>query len=93
MLLKNWKLETHLSLDQRKRILGGLQILQKDICFDSTTNTALIKSHSKKNNNPDIYYVTLEKCDCVDFNRRGLPCKHMYALCFAIDRNTPLNNI
>lgn len=28
----------------------------------------------------NVYDVSLLKCDCVDFQRRQLPCKHMYRL-------------
>ena len=28
----------------------------------------------------DIYIVSYESCTCKDFTRRGLPCKHMYAI-------------
>jgi hypothetical protein len=28
----------------------------------------------------DVYTVTCASCDCMDFKRRGVPCKHMYAV-------------
>lgn len=28
----------------------------------------------------DLYTASLEKCSCADFERRGLPCKHMIRL-------------
>lgn len=31
------------------------------------------------------YCTTLTKCDCVDFQRRALPCKHMYRLAHEFD--------
>lgn len=31
------------------------------------------------------YSTTLVKCDCVDFQRRALPCKHMYRLAHEFD--------
>lgn len=31
------------------------------------------------------YCTTLVKCDCVDFQRRALPCKHMYRLAHEFD--------
>ena len=83
-----WPLSVHQTLDQRKRILYGLQIPQKDICCDVITKTAYIKSHTKKTTQ-EFYTVTLNSCDCYDFVHRNLPCKHMYALCFAIIRYLP----
>jgi hypothetical protein len=29
------------------------------------------------------YRVALERCDCPDFDERGLPCKHIYAAALA----------
>ncbi len=31
------------------------------------------------------YSTTLVRCDCVDFQRRALPCKHMYRLAHELD--------
>ena len=31
------------------------------------------------------YVVTLQKCTCPDFKKRGLPCKHMYYLAHKLD--------
>jgi hypothetical protein len=28
----------------------------------------------------EVYTVTWSACDCMDFKRRGVPCKHMYAV-------------
>lgn len=36
-----------------------------------------------------LYYVTLEGCDCRDFERRGAPCKHMIRL--AIELGIPFD--
>lgn len=32
------------------------------------------------NNKADAYKATLEKCNCPDFKKHGIPCVHMYAL-------------
>ena len=32
----------------------------------------------------DIYAVSLDRCSCPDFQGRGLPCKHMYALALSM---------
>ncbi len=31
------------------------------------------------------YCTTLVKCECIDFQRRALPCKHMYRLAYEFD--------
>ncbi|MCH5199137.1 MAG: SWIM zinc finger family protein [Oscillospiraceae bacterium] len=91
MLLSKWPKNIHLTLSQRNRILSSLQILQRDMCIDYETQTALIKSHSQKGDIPEFYNVSLEKCNCYDFTHRELPCKHIYALCFALERYVPDN--
>lgn len=45
--------------------------------------TAEIESSS---GNGHFYYVTQWGCDCMDFQRRGKPCKHMYKLQMEIDK-------
>lgn len=32
----------------------------------------------------DIYLTSLENCTCPDFERRGLPCKHIYGLALSL---------
>lgn len=32
----------------------------------------------------NIYTVTLDRCNCPDFQGRGLPCKHIYALALSL---------
>ena len=31
-----------------------------------------------------VYAVSLSDCECVDYERRGLPCKHMIRLAFEL---------
>ena len=31
------------------------------------------------------YTVSLDKCDCIDFERRGFPCKHMIRLALELN--------
>lgn len=38
-----------------------------------------MKIHSSSNSE-DVYTVTLTNCECEDFHKRNLPCKHMYKL-------------
>lgn len=32
----------------------------------------------------NIYFTSLDSCDCKDFERRNLPCKHIYALALSL---------
>lgn len=38
------------------------------------------KSGTVQSGSGSIYHVTTTACSCPDFEKRGLPCKHMYAL-------------
>lgn len=43
--------------------------------YDPATGTAeILGTHG------DIYQTSLDRCTCEDFQRRGLPCKHIYKL-------------
>ncbi len=42
-----------------------------------------MKIHSARNPN-NIYTTSLSKCDCEDFKRRNLPCKHMYKFAYKL---------
>ena len=35
----------------------------------------------------DLYTTSCKECDCPDFQRRHLPCKHMYYLAMTLDGN------
>lgn len=43
-----------------------------------------MKICSSRNSN-NIYVTSLFNCDCEDFKRRNLPCKHMYKLAYELD--------
>ncbi len=50
---------------------------------------------SSRNSN-NIYTTSLLNCDCEDFKRRNLPCKHMYKLAYelnVIDENWDLSGL
>lgn len=43
--------------------------------YDPATGTAeILGTHG------DVYQTSLDRCTCEDFQRRGLPCKHIYKL-------------
>lgn len=60
--------ELHQDNEQLKRQKSALKL--HIISIDEKNNTGIIND----------YEVTLYSCTCVDFNRRKLPCKHMYRL-------------
>lgn len=43
--------------------------------FDKETNSVRVKGRMDR-----VYSVSLDRCTCPDFQERGLPCKHIYAL-------------
>lgn len=54
--------------DQLKRQKGALKLNVQSV--DTATATGKIND----------YDVSLDSCSCIDFSRRGVPCKHMYRL-------------
>ena len=71
----SWSEEIHADPEQVKRMRNGQTLRGRIIDFDPRTNKLLMKgSHD------EAYHVTLDNCDCVDFCRRHLPCKHIYCL-------------
>jgi len=60
--------ELHNSIDQIKRQKSSVNLTVHFV--DAITGTGNINK----------YAVSLTGCDCVDFKRRSLPCKHMYRL-------------
>lgn len=64
----------HDNPDQKKRIESATKAACTPILLDQTTCTGKFKGSSGN------HTTALNKCSCVDFNRRKLPCKHMYRL-------------
>lgn len=60
----------------------------QDVRFDRALyQNIVISSYNKKTgfakirgSRGDTYVVNLDRCSCEDFQRRGLPCKHIYKL-------------
>lgn len=72
-LWKQWS-DCHQSPDQQKRISSAAKAACTPIELDSDSGTGTFKGSS------GTHTTSLEKCSCIDFNRRKLPCKHMYRL-------------
>lgn len=76
-----WNMWTnvHDNPDQKKRIESATKAACTPILLDQTTCTGKFKGSSGN------HTTSLDKCSCVDFNRRHLPCKHMYRLAMELD--------
>ena len=69
----------HDNPDQKKRIESAAKAACTPILLDQTTCTGKFKGSSGN------HTTALNKCSCVDFNRRKLPCKHMYRLAMELE--------
>lgn len=65
---------THNSPDQQKRIASAKKSACTPVSLDQEACTGTFKGSS------GTHTTALDHCSCVDFNRRRLPCKHMYRL-------------
>lgn len=76
MGLDTWNkwIDKHDSLDQEKRIKSA----QKAECTPLEINAD--ECNGKFQGSSGSYVTTLDCCECVDFSKRKLPCKHMYRL-------------
>ena len=77
----SWDSEIHNSIDQIQRIAASRTSKIKKGIVELDLNYPLIKI---KGSASEPYVATLEECTCVDYQMRGLPCKHMYALADAL---------
>lgn len=60
--------------EQVKRIVFSQRIKTNKITIDPEKQTAIIIGSE------GTYNVTLNQCNCFDYETRKLPCKHMYRL-------------
>lgn len=72
-LWNQWS-DCHSSPDQEKRIASAKKSACTPVFLDQTSCTGTFKGSS------GTHTTALDRCSCVDFNRRRLPCKHMYRL-------------
>lgn len=49
------------------------------LSLDATTGTGVFRGKDAD------YQTSLVRCDCTDFQRRAMPCKHMYRLAYELD--------
>ena len=74
-ILTRWSHEEHDEEEQRRRFWRGVREVgsPETINFKSR-NARFIGSEGNR------YKTSLHRCDCMDFSKRELPCKHMYRL-------------
>ncbi len=72
-LWNKWS-DVHNSPDQQKRIASAKKSACTPVSVDQSACTGTFKGSS------GTHTTSLDHCSCVDFNRRKLPCKHMYRL-------------
>ena len=70
----------HNSPDQQKRIASAKKSTCTPVSLDPSACTGTFKGSS------GTHTTALDHCSCVDFNRRRLPCKHMYRLAMELGR-------
>lgn len=70
-----WEPSVHSSIDQLKRITSAKK---KDVTPTSIDKENMIGIFPGSGKSP--YTTTLDNCNCGDFFRRKLPCKHIYRL-------------
>ena len=71
--------DQHDSSDQKKRASKAYSADNTPISIDRDNMAGQFQGSSGR------YETSLEKCTCVDFVRRKLPCKHMYRLAIELD--------
>lgn len=75
----NWERDIHLDYEQVDRILKAEKIIDDVVYIDASVPIAKIQGSSE-----EPYIMNFDECECIDFERRGLPCKHMYALALSM---------
>lgn len=71
----SWDVSIHAADGQDVRMDRALNQNIVFQSYDSATGSAVIRG-----THGDIYQTNLDRCTCEDFQRRGLPCKHIYKL-------------
>lgn len=75
----NWDKDIHFDYEQVNRILRAREVVNNILRIDKNIPMAKIQGSETA-----PYKTTLDNCECMDFQRRELPCKHMYALALAV---------
>ena len=77
-LWNKWS-DCHNAPDQQKRIASAKKSACTPVSLEQPSCTGTFKGSS------GTHTTALDHCSCVDFNRRHLPCKHMYRLAMELE--------
>ena len=81
MYLNKWDESVHNTPDQQNRRENAKSQDMQILSLDVKAKSGNIKSRSGS-----VYQVTTENCSCTDFKVRRRPCKHMYMLDAALEK-------
>lgn len=74
-----WDTSIHDEFEQVKRIETAKKLAKKIVSINKEDGIINIQGSAG-----EPYISTLDECDCMDFVKRRLPCKHMYCLAFEL---------
>ena len=74
-----WEPSIHDDFEQVKRMESARKLKKDIVEIDREAKRIRIQGSAGK-----PYHSTLDKCDCMDFIKRNLPCKHIYCLAFEL---------
>ena len=77
----SWPAYIHQEPEQIARQERGLSDQYIPITLDRSAKTGKFRGSCGEE-----YRTTLESCDCMDFKKRNLPCKHMYRLAMELEK-------
>lgn len=78
---EEWDSSIHSDPEQIKRQKSAVIARLTPITIDSVSCSGTFKG-----SRASFYSTTLNSCTCVDFSRRGLPCKHIYRLAHELNQ-------
>ncbi len=78
---EEWNASIHSDSEQIKRQKSAITAKLTPVSIDP-----VLCSGNFKGSRSSAYSTTLNSCTCVDFSRRGLPCKHIYRLAYELNQ-------
>lgn len=81
MYLTKWGADVHNDPQQQTRKNRSEREFMRVLDLNTTTMSGRVCAKDMAT----VYDVTTESCSCPDFQKRGLPCKHMYLLDAALE--------
>ncbi len=75
-----WDKSIHQAPGQIDRLERAIKENIKVLVYDPKYRNAKVCGSTE-----NIYLVSAKSCSCMDFRKRHLPCKHMYALAIELD--------